>query len=263
MAGLAGLAKPALVGIVPLVTANAHVGSFPIGVSRLVTRAARDGTMPAFQLIVRLGMIEGAFVEADDIGFRTLVFRMAMPALGFRGDWAFRVKTPLLRSVLGDLVMAVQAESGLRFSPKWRMTLVAALLVFPMSLGERPRHDELFEYGLSGGQIGGRTHPDCNQDECKLAHDFRLLVQMDSDHVGDGRENQHQEQGHVQEVPEREQMFVDGEARRLSHGSEVSGDISFKFLAGLAEFLARAGLDAHQFDVAHTDLASNRARELP
>jgi len=111
------------------------------------------------------------------------------------------METARLLSVGGDLLMAVETQGGLCFAPEWRVALVAALFILFMGLGQRPWHDQLLKYALGGCRVGGHTHPDCDQDGQKPAHNRGPSVKMNCNNVHDGGDDQHHKERQVQKVP--------------------------------------------------------------
>ena len=148
VAGLARLAQLALVRISLFVTIDASVWRIAVWFACFVAALARNTFVPAFQLKVCLVVVEGAFIETRYVTVRSLMFGMAVAAFSCSGSRVLCMKPLRLLLVCSNLFMAVETHRRLCVAPEGRMALVATLLEFLVSFGERAGHDELFENAL-------------------------------------------------------------------------------------------------------------------
>ena len=85
---------------------------------------------------------------------------------------------------------------------------------------------------------------------------------MHGDDVDDYRNDEHQEERQVQEVPQREQALMNGQARRLADRREMIGHIVLKFTLGLPQAAAGGGLGTIQVRGPRPQFATDDARHL-
>ncbi len=113
MAALTRLSQASLMLVVGLVAIDATVWSIPELDLCLVAAFARRLLMAAHKLKIRERMIEGFFVELNDVGVPALVIGVAEIAIRFCGVGPLAVHAASLLAVAGDILVAGKAKAGL------------------------------------------------------------------------------------------------------------------------------------------------------
>jgi len=109
VAFVARIAQPALVRILCLMTVNAapwRIAKFGLPG---MTAVALHRDMRVMQREIRKGVIEGFAVEQDNVGFATLVIRVAMIAVPLGGIRLTSVKSLARRTIGGNFLVACKA----------------------------------------------------------------------------------------------------------------------------------------------------------
>jgi hypothetical protein len=149
VAGFAAFTQPPLVGIDRLMAIETSAGRGPKLDARRMTAFTAGGFVGSLELKICEGVIEHLTIELDDISRPALVIGMTCLAVS-PGDIRPAAMQSLLRvDVIGDRLMAIQAQPRLRALGESLMTIGAVAFQLGMTFNERPGHDEALENGLS------------------------------------------------------------------------------------------------------------------
>jgi hypothetical protein len=110
------LPKPALVRIIRFVAINA--ASRCLSKFRMlgVAGTAIHALVRARECEVRVGVVEGLFVQLDDVECPPLVIGVAMPAFILQGVRVPPMIAAVSLSIGGNILVAIEAKPGLRLS---------------------------------------------------------------------------------------------------------------------------------------------------
>jgi hypothetical protein len=97
---------------------------------------------------VRARVIESLEVHQDDIGISPLVIRVTMAAFLLGRSRIAAVKTLTSLAISARVLVAGEAEFGLRSARERLVAIAAFLLELGVSGHERPGHDKLLEHIL-------------------------------------------------------------------------------------------------------------------
>ena len=140
---LGELAVVRIIGLVAVEARGAGLGEFLL---RLVAGLTGQCTMRPFEREVGLRVVELRAVELHDVEVPALVLRMAGTAFAGACVGHAPVIALALAQVRGDVLVAVQTESGLRAAIRAPIVAVTArLLLLDVRLRNRPRHEQLLD----------------------------------------------------------------------------------------------------------------------
>lgn len=154
VAAIALLTEPLFVRLLRFVAVVAASGGTAEGDCCRVAAVAAYRLVAALELEVRGGVIEGLAVELDDIGVSPLVVGVTVLAVLVQGVRLAAVKASTIPAVIGRLLVARDAEPGLRLPGKRLMAAVALLFELGVPGNQRAGHDERLEDVLRLGTPG-------------------------------------------------------------------------------------------------------------
>jgi hypothetical protein len=105
----------------------------------------------ALELEIGGGVIEGLTVELHNIGVSTLVVGVTMLAVLVQSVGLAAMKAPTVPAIIGGLLVARDAEAGLRLPGEWLMAAVALLFELGVPGNQRARHHKRLEDVLRSG----------------------------------------------------------------------------------------------------------------
>lgn len=153
VAGRAFLAEFTLVDVVRLVAPDAPGLGLAMQLVRAMAMTAGRSLMSSVQWKVGKTMVEGVFVEQDNIGAAPLVVCVTADAVRLHDIRGLAVKADSSLQVLRDILVAVEAQGVLLGLRKGHMAAAAVGLKLRMTSDYRPRHHEFLD--LEGVNVRG------------------------------------------------------------------------------------------------------------
>lgn len=226
VATVACFAEAPFVRILRLVTIEAP----PRRIAKLdvlgVTAATLYRLVGISQHEIRERVVERLAVEQDDVGVAALVVSVTLCAFLFRCIGLAAMKSPGRETIGGNVLVACEAKSRLRFARKRLVAVVALFFELGVSTNNRPGRHKLLEQVLRPrGWYHGPYHHDRDHQRA-----WELLAQqaapcseeMRRIDVNDGHDHEKNKQGQVKNMPESEQTLVECEGGRPPGGADVS-----------------------------------------
>ena len=143
----AGLRELPAVHIVGLVAADAACGSLAPRLTLLVTTVAVERSMRAVQREVGEFVVELSATQLNDVSLASLVLRMARAALADAGIGHKAVIALVQPHIGSDILVAIQAQRGLRSRIGTVVAVGAVLLLLDMCLRQFAGHQQRFYAG--------------------------------------------------------------------------------------------------------------------
>ncbi len=149
MAFAAGLRELPAVHIVGLVAADAAGGSLAPCLSLFVTCVTFERGMGAVEREVGESVVELSPAQLNDVSLASLVLRMARAALPGAGVGHEAVITLVQPHVGGDILVAIEAQRGLRSRIGTVVAVGAVLLLLDMRLRQFAGHQQRLYVGCA------------------------------------------------------------------------------------------------------------------
>ena len=202
-----------------LVTIDACGRHLTMFAARHVASRARYRGVRSLQGKVGLRVREGSGLELDDVGLAALVVGVAGAAMSGLRPGQPTVESLALCNVGSDGLMTSAAEGRL---PRTIRAIVAAralLLVLRVTCDDRSGHQQRLEARRTGVQRRHRESQDREQESAGAAPaghacDSCRSVDVYRDHMDGPGDDEHEEERHVQGVPQREERL---ESAKLEH----------------------------------------------
>lgn len=139
---------------------------------------------------------------------------MAIGARGLTGVTVFAVKPGARIDITGDLLVTVETQGALFAAFEPLMAVAAFFLVFRVRFDDLARHDQRFNLRSCGtGCSKCQSHHE-SEKVSAMPHWLRpLSVNVHREDVNECRQHHQDEYRQVQDVPQREQAFVQRESR--------------------------------------------------
>ena len=145
VAAIARLTEPLLVRLLRFVAVIAAAGGAAESDRSCVAAVAADRLVAALELEIGGGVIEGLAVELDNIGVSTLVVGVTILAVLVQSVGLPAVKASTVPAVIGGLLVARDAEAGLRLPGEWLVAAVALLFELGVPGNQRAWHHKRLE----------------------------------------------------------------------------------------------------------------------
>ena len=152
-------------GIDGAVTGDAGTGCFAKFLLGGMASFAAHGCVSAFQWEVGRGVVEQLAVELHDIGCATFVVGVAVLAVGRGCVLVATVKPARLRAIGEDVLVAIEAEFGLRLALELFVTLPAVVFQLGVPFYQWTRINELFKQGLRIAGGGKQQQEEAEQGQ--------------------------------------------------------------------------------------------------
>lgn len=201
--GRAVVAQLLLVRVLLAMTVGAASGSIAQGFATHVAAAANDLPMTSLQCKVRLKVVETRAGHRHDACVAAAMFAMAAAALRGRDLGAAAMKSAALGQVGRYVLVAGNAQFALRRSIAAVVAVAAIILELGMSVSQRTRHEQALERGAGGGghrHEGDQHEPPGKSSRVAAAHPWHS-VEMHGHDMDNARNQQHEEQWQMQQVP--------------------------------------------------------------
>ena len=209
--------------VILAVTCIAVLRRFPIFLSGDMTLFAFDLLVFIAKRVVSLVVIEPLFVEQHDLGATPFVIGMTNVA-GLR--LVATVKACAGTHIRADFLVAAHAKSVLGLAVEFDVTLGAIVFPFHMGLNQLARSQN--------GLDSLRTCPHCKRTadpqygepkkEPQVKKALPSLqsrphhsISVNGDHMHDRTDDQQVDEGHMRDVPQREQALIGGVLRYANH----------------------------------------------
>lgn len=170
-------------------------------------------------------VIERLGVELNNIRLAALVIGMAVLALDLANVRPLAVKARFSADILGDILVAIEAEPSLAFLGKGFMAALARLFKLDVAFDDIARHHEFLKQAFGPGSTG------CQQDHCHADRQVQAgwshrarhggSIPMNGEDVEQDRHYQHDEERHVQNVPKGEKTFEKRKSFRFLDSGKV------------------------------------------
>lgn len=166
--------------------------------------------MPTGKGEISQGMIKGFAIESDNIGCPSLVIGVALLAGLFRRCRMLAVEADRHLAILGNLVVAIEAQPGLRLLVKWLVAFGTILLKVRVSLNHWSGHDKSLKHRLACDLSANDHRHHGRQEEYQHPrHGLVQSIQVNGDDVDDDRHAEQNKQRQMEHMPEAEQALVD------------------------------------------------------
>ena len=132
---------------------------FTMFLLRFMAGTARDEAMRGLEWKICLVMIEGTFVQQNDLEIATFMIGMAGLALTGLDVAHFSMESFLLVHISANFLVTVQAQTVVLFLGERGMALFAIFFVFRMALNQRPGHGREIQSGNTFTGERKKAHP--------------------------------------------------------------------------------------------------------
>ena len=164
------LAKSPLMRFVDLMAGHTSGRSVAVFLASFVAIRTCDFDVASEKGKLSHAMVKGVWIQSYNIRIAAFVVGMAMLAVDSRDVGDFTVEATLPGDVFIDVLVAKKAQVVLSTLSKAAMTLGTVILEFGVSLNDRPRHHQRFQYGRNGSgrlkhQAGSNTNRNPNSHD--------------------------------------------------------------------------------------------------